>query len=52
MSQYNITDYGALADGKTMCTEAIQRAIDLCGKGDTVYNNLEMINVEATSDED
>lgn len=37
MSEYNITDYGALSDGKTICTEAIQRAIDICGKGDTVY---------------
>lgn len=37
MTAYNIIDYGAIADSKTLCTEAIQRAIDLCGKGDTVY---------------
>ena len=34
---FNITDYGAVADGKTVCTEAIQRAIDLCEKSGTVY---------------
>lgn len=32
----NITDYGALSDGKTICTKAIQKAIDLCDKGGTV----------------
>ena len=37
MAAYNITDYGAVADGKTVCTEAIQRAIDLCGTNGTVY---------------
>ena len=25
---YNITDYGAVADGKTLCSPAIQSAID------------------------
>lgn len=33
----NIMDYEAAADGVTVNTKAIQRAIDLCGKGDTVY---------------
>lgn len=37
MSIYKITDYGAKADGKTVCTGEIQRAIDLCEKGGTVY---------------
>ena len=37
MSIYNIADYGARPDGKTVCTRAVQRAIDLCGKGGTVY---------------
>lgn len=36
MADYNITDYGAVADG-SVCTAAIQRAIDLCEKGGTVY---------------
>lgn len=29
---YNITDYGASADGKTLCTQNIQSAIDDCYK--------------------
>ena len=33
----NIMDYGAAADGVAVNTKAIQRAIDLCGRGDTVY---------------
>ncbi len=37
MAVYDITAYGAVADGKTVCTKAIQRAIDLCEKGGTVY---------------
>ncbi len=37
MSICNITDYGAVADGKSVCTNEIQRAIDLCEKGGTVY---------------
>jgi hypothetical protein len=27
---YDVRDYGAKADGKTLCTKAIQRAIDEC----------------------
>ena len=30
MSTYNIMDFGAVADGKTKNTEAIQKAIDAC----------------------
>lgn len=37
MTVYNIKDYGAVPGSETVCTKAIQRAIDLCGKGDTVY---------------
>ena len=29
---YNILDYGAVSDGKTLCTSAIQSAIDDCNK--------------------
>jgi len=28
--EYDITKYGAIADGKTLCTDAIQKAIDAC----------------------
>ena len=27
---YNITAYGAVADGVTLCTQSIQTAIDVC----------------------
>lgn len=37
MAVYNIRDYGAVSDGKTVCTKAIQRAIDICDKNSTVY---------------
>ena len=35
----NVRDLGAVPDGKTLCTEAIQQAIDRCGAagGGTVY---------------
>lgn len=33
---YNIKDYGAEADSGRSCTREIQRAVDACGKGDTV----------------
>ena len=29
---YNIKDFGAVADGSTLCTESIQKAIDTCHK--------------------
>jgi hypothetical protein len=36
---YDVGDYGARADGKTLCTKAIQKAIDECSSdgGGTVY---------------
>lgn len=37
MSVYNIMDYGAVPDSEEVCTKAIQKAIDLCDKGGTVY---------------
>ena len=36
MTTYNIVDFGAVDDGVTVCTNAIQRAIDLCDAGDMV----------------
>lgn len=36
MSEYNIIDYGACGDGKTICTQAIQHAINQCKNGDKV----------------
>ena len=36
MQRNVITDFGAAADG-TVCTPSIQKAIDLCEKGGTVY---------------
>jgi len=37
MAVYNIMDYGAVPGRGNICTEAIQKAIDLCDKGGTVY---------------
>jgi polygalacturonase len=36
---YDVRDYGAKADGKTLCTESIQKAVDACSEagGGTVY---------------
>lgn len=36
---YDVRDYGASPDGNTLCTEAVQEAIDCCAKdgGGTVY---------------
>ena len=38
-TRYNILDYGAQPDGKFLCTESIQDAVDQCAKdgGGTVY---------------
>lgn len=27
---HNIKDFGAIADGKTLCTKAVQKAVDVC----------------------
>lgn len=36
---YNIEDFGAVGDGQTVCTEAIQKAVDMCAEngGGMVY---------------
>lgn len=34
---FNILDFGAIGDGKTLNTKAIQNAIDACSSGGTVY---------------
>lgn len=36
---FNVVDYGAVGNGTTMCTEAIQKAVDACSAagGGTVY---------------
>lgn len=36
---FNVTDYGAAADGKTLCTKAIQKTVEACAAagGGTVY---------------
>jgi polygalacturonase len=38
-SFFNIADYGAVGNGTTLCTEAIQKAVDACASagGGTVY---------------
>lgn len=36
MADFNILDFGAVADGRAVNTEAIQNAIDACKAGDTV----------------
>jgi len=30
MKKYNVKEFGAVADGKTLCTEAVQSAVDYC----------------------
>ena len=39
----DITKYGAVADGTSVCTAAIQKAIDLCPKGGVVYIPAELL---------
>ena len=36
MKIYNVVEFGAIPDGKTCNTKAIQAAIDACGVGDQV----------------
>ncbi len=33
----DVTAYGAVGDGKTLCTKILQKAFDDCGRGDCVY---------------
>ena len=30
MKKYNVKEFGAVADGQTLCTEAVQRAVEYC----------------------
>ena len=30
MNRYDVKDFGAIADGKTLCSEAVQKAVDIC----------------------
>ena len=30
MKKYNVKEFGAVADGKTLCTKAVQNAVDYC----------------------
>ena len=30
MKKYNVAEFGAIADGKTLCTQAVQSAVDYC----------------------
>lgn len=30
MKKYNVEEFGAIADGKTLCTKAVQKAVDYC----------------------
>ncbi len=32
MKKYNVNDFGAVADGKTLCTSAVQKAVDVCSE--------------------
>ena len=32
MKQYNVKEFGAIADGETLCTAAVQNAVDTCHK--------------------
>lgn len=36
MKKYNIIEFGAIADNKTINTRFIQRALDQCKRGDEV----------------
>ena len=30
MKEYNVKAFGAVADGQTLCTDAVQKAVDAC----------------------